>query len=535
VVKVPIARHYRYPPPPWLQIVLGFGALLAVSCAVYGALWLVEYGGRHDSVGLLELWTSPRAAEVLANMSEVPVAVLAIALTVVAIIVELATRRFTARIGPLFMRDPVNMLVLGAFVVTVVLVLWVDMSLYGSDYPETMILVAMAALSLAVLGLLPYFGYLFGFFSPSNVIGRIQRQAERAVRRAARPGASVDRQREKVIGSVEHLADMILIAINIDESALAIPCIEALSELARDQLAFKRELSNDWFSIESLVETDRDFVTLDPGMMSSLTERRTWLEAKILRSYQTAFFRGLNNAQELNHLIAIHTQRIACAALEAGDRPVLRLALRFLNTYLSRSITVEDVRTAHNVLAELRLFACDELLEKGEYELVAESADRLQYYARISFERGETFVTETAAHDLAETIIRAHAVGADNQDALLNSLLQVDREPGGLTGQEQALSGVRKAQVKLATYYLSCGDAERARRIYEDMKYESRERLRAIHLELAELSGSEWWEITNRDANWDYLSEAQKQQLPVFFGWFREEGLVAVPQREAGP
>jgi hypothetical protein len=430
----------------------------------------------------------------------------------------------------------VNALVLGAFVVTVVLVLWVDLSLYGPDYPEVMILVAMGALSLAILGLLPYFGYLFGFFTPANVIGRVRQQAERAVRRALRAGTSVDRQREKVLGSVEHLADMILIAINNDESALAIPCIEALSEMACDQLPLKSELPLDWFSIQTLVETDRDFVTLDPGVMHSLTARRTWLEAKVLRGYQTAFFRGLHTAPDLNHLIAIHTQRIASAALEADDRPVLRLALRFLNTYLGRSITNGDVRTAHNVLAEFRRFACEMLLDRGEYELVAEIVDWLQYYARISFERGETFVTETAAHDLAETIIRAHAAGADNQDAMLDSLLQVDREPGGLTGQESALSGVRKAQVKLATHYLSCGDAEFARRIYQDMKYESRERLRTIRLELAELADSEWWEITNRDTNWDYLSDAQKQQLPVFFGWFREEeGLVAVGQPEAGP
>ena len=65
------------------------------------------------------------------------------------------------------------------------------------------------------------------------------------------------------------------------------------------------------------------------------------------------------------------------------------------------------------------------------------------------------------------------------------------------------------------------------------MKYESRERLRTIHLELAELADPEWWEITNRDTNWDYLTEVQKQQLPVFFGWFRDEALVAVSPQEA--
>jgi hypothetical protein len=184
-------------------------------------------------------------------------------------------------------------------------------------------------------------------------------------------------------------------------------------------------------------------------------------------------------------------------------------------------------------LSEFRRLACEVLLKEREFELVEELVDWLQYYARVSFERGETFVTEAAAHDLVEIVIRAHAAGAHNQDALLDLVLQVDREPGGLTGQESALSGVRKAQVKLATFYLSRGEAERARRICDDMKHESRERLRKIHLELAELNDPEWWEISSRDTNWDYLSELEKDQLPLFFGWLRDEGLAAVPRREA--
>ncbi len=532
-MEFPVSRQYPTQPPGRLLVFIGFVLLLAASCTVYGVLWFIDFGGQPGSVGLIQLWSSPRAADFLSAFGEVTVAVLAIALTVVAILVELAASRFTARIAPLFVRDPVNALVLGAFVITVVLVLWVDMSLYGPDYPEVMVLVTTVALSLSVLGLLPYFGYLFGFLSPVSVIGRIQRQAERAIRSAGKPGASVERQRERVIGSVEHLADMTVIGIKNDESALAIPAIEALSELAQVHLRAKRELPAEWFAIDSLAETDRDFATLDRQMVGHLDERRTWLEAKILRSYQTAVFRALNSAPDLSHLVAIHTRRIATAALEEGDRHALRLALRFLNTYLSRSIAVRDLRAGHTMLAEFRRLACDTLIETGEFELVRELADWVQHYARVSFEVGANFVTETAAHDLAEIIIHAHAAGAPNQDAMLDTLLEVDREPGGLAGQESALSGVRKAQVKLATYYLSHGESEKARRIYDDMRHESQERLRTIHLELAALTEPEWWEITDMDTNWDYLTGPQKAQLPVFFGWFREESLGAVLQREA--
>jgi hypothetical protein len=50
---------------------------------------------------------------------------------------------------------------------------------------------------------------------------------------------------------------------------------------------------------------------------------------------------------------------------------------------------------------------------------------------------------------------------------------------------------------------------------------------------MADLAEPEWWEITNREVNWDYLPELQKRQLPVFFSWFREDDLSVVPQREA--
>ena len=52
-----------------------------------------------------------------------------------------------------------------------------------------------------------------------------------------------------------------------EESAPAVPCIEALSELARGQLGLKRELPTAWFRLESLAEKDRDLRTLDPAVL----------------------------------------------------------------------------------------------------------------------------------------------------------------------------------------------------------------------------------------------------------------------------
>ena len=64
--------------------------------------------------------------EALTNSAEIVAGVLGIAVTVVAIIVELAATRYNHRITDLFIREPVNVLVLSFFVATTLMCVWVS-------------------------------------------------------------------------------------------------------------------------------------------------------------------------------------------------------------------------------------------------------------------------------------------------------------------------------------------------------------------------------------------------------------------------
>ena len=88
----------------WSQGILPFLQLAAVSGAIFAGLWWVDYGATSP----IAVWTAPEAASTLTSVAEVTVGVLGIAITVVAIIVELAANRYTPRISELFVRDPVN-------------------------------------------------------------------------------------------------------------------------------------------------------------------------------------------------------------------------------------------------------------------------------------------------------------------------------------------------------------------------------------------------------------------------------------------
>jgi hypothetical protein len=126
------------------------------------------------------------------------------------------------------------------------------------------------------------------------------------------------------------------------------------------------------------------------------------------------------------------------------------------------------------------------------------------------------FVTETAAHDLAVLCERAYAHDVACHDSLLGIFLEVDKEPE-THAQEHTLRGVRKAQINLATFYLSKNAGAHADRICADMRSEKSERMASIRAELVAVNERDFWEVTDRGVNFDYLDKPRKEKLDEFF------------------
>ncbi|MGZ3405337.1 MAG: DUF2254 family protein, partial [Polyangia bacterium] len=179
-----------------------------------------------------------------------------------------------------------------------------------------------------------------------------------------------------------------------------------------------------------------------------------------------------------------------------------------------------NVRTAYIVLNQYRQLA-EKMLERGQNARVAEIAFFFKYYAQIAHSMDLGFITETAAYDLATLCERAYDQRAESHDAILKVMLEVDKEAESQT-QEHTLRGVRKAQAKLASFYLVHGEdgVRFARQIFEDMKDERAERLRSICDELLRIESKDFWEVIDRGTNFDYVDDARKAQLKVFFSWF---------------
>src|SRR6186713_3170765 len=123
-MSAPRASPFRI----WL---LPFLLLLGAAGAVFVATYAIDAMNEHDPGAVWSLLLRPNANSAFAalnNAAEVVAAVLGIAITVVAIVVELASNRYTHRITELFVSEPINFAVMGFFVVTAVQCLAVNVT-----------------------------------------------------------------------------------------------------------------------------------------------------------------------------------------------------------------------------------------------------------------------------------------------------------------------------------------------------------------------------------------------------------------------
>ena len=223
----------RRPTAASAQATVSFVALFVVALVMAVILAALEGMGRFwlDPEGWLASLDPMSALDTLSNAAEVVAGVLAIAITVVAIVVQLAATRYTHRITSMFVREPVNVSVISFFVLTTIQCVWVSASVGSAEVAEkgatTGLVLTLIMVTLCLLILVPYFAFVFVFVSPLNIIDRIRRTAERALGRVGRDPEKVALH---VMEVIENLEDIARGAIDHGDRSIAMGCINALME-----------------------------------------------------------------------------------------------------------------------------------------------------------------------------------------------------------------------------------------------------------------------------------------------------------------
>jgi hypothetical protein len=523
--------------------VVTLGLLTAFALCVFVAFWLLDcfvldpaHARGNPFLQLLD-YDVETMQNALGSLAQVIAAVLGIAITVVSIVVQLAANRYTSRVTDMFFRDKTNLFVMGFFVVACIEALWVSFGVGKEFVPRGTITVALVMATASLLLLVPYFAYVFDFLDPEKVIARLGAQTleSAAPRKRAAQGdggaAALEARQMRAVSGLEQLAGIAMNALAQKEKTIATDATVALRTVLVDYLPEKQGLRAAWFGLGRALRGHPDFVAMAPESLDELASDRAWLEWMGLRQIREVFSEALKTLPEMTHVVAIDTRYVGEAAIDTRDREILALTIKFMNTYLRAALNARDVRTCYNVLHQYRQLAEAMLRATAPVPpwlgtTLEQVAGHFKYYAQLAHGLGLGFVTETAAYDLCTLCEQASELASPSHGRLLAIFLEIDKE-AETTAEEKALRGVRKAQAKLATFYLQRGEAAHARAIYEDMANESPERLRSIRDELLAIASKHFWEVVDRGTNFDYIDDARKEKLREFFAQF--ESLAKLP------
>jgi len=479
----------------------GVGVLLALPGAPAERLWAALP------------WGPAPGTDLLTNAAEVVAAVLAVAITVVAIVLELAATRYTHRITQLFVREPANLAVMSLFVGTTLLCLWMGAAPGpGEAPPHRAAGFAIGLVTLCLVLLLPYFGFVFAFLGPESIVDRLRRHALRAAERGRRRPSA--RTRLQLLEGVEELEDLALNAIQRADRGIAVSAVQSLSGVLEKYAALRTELPPEWLRLGRELEDDPDFAALDASEREDIDRAGTWVEVKVLRQLHTLFAHALNRVPDVPASVAVETATLARRAARS-DPALLDLSLRFLNSYLRAAVNAADVRSAYYLLQQCRV-VLEALLGEGQDERSVRMAQHLRSYALLAQERGLPFVAETLAYDLALLVDGAFEGGRPAAWPLLEVLLRVDR-PAGPGPEAASLHGVRRAQAQLAARRLARGDTRSAERIRRDMRSEERALLAAVRQEILAADEQRFWEFTDRAAHFAWLPPELHKHVDDFF------------------
>lgn len=501
-------------------------AMIAVAAILVAILSLVSFslflqGNFTLILGSPLQWfnalDSDIAFDILSTSAELLAAVLAIAITVVAIVVELAANRYSHRITSLFVREPINIFVMTYLVIATVYCLLIALSL--STVAEDgllssaglLISVSMVAISLVIL--LPYFAFVMSFLSPVNIISRIERSATSAVEGIGT--IPIEDSKFKLLNAVDDLQDISRRSIELSDRAVEMASINALFNLAVAYQKLIGQIEQDaaeWFGIDGVIGHDLDFVSINTGSLKQIEAKKLWVEVKILRQYLDLVSDSNPSSRDTSYLIAINTKKIAIESVSTrADLELVNLCIRCFNSYLRATINNADARTGYYIMNQYRMLA-ESLLASGKLEAVREIALHLQFYGILGFKMKIPFLLEVAAEDVAQLAVSCASSDAELLDALVGLLLGLDQEIKE-EYQEDSLLGVRRAQLKLAAYFMHRSDERRAIRICDDLETEKPERINQLVEFLVAEERNEYWEFTDRGVNFSYLEPELRGHL----------------------
>jgi hypothetical protein len=458
--------------------------------------------------------------ENLGNLAEVSTTALAVSITVVAIIVQLAATRYSPKISDLFLKNGVNVAVMVFFIFIIVFNVWIMVPKLdpGSEVQRTIAWSYLVLLTLSFVVIIPYLFFVFRFLQPDSIIRSLEDAARDHLQSAREKPLHLGEAKRKFLETVEQIGDIGVKSIASMDRSLGLSCVGALKRILVHYLVLKRKYPTHWYSVGP-----GSFYGFSADSIARIEQSRTWAEMAVLKQYEFILATAVGSIREMIQEISNAMGEIAETAAGEELAESVELVVAYFNTFLRIGHNAKDQYGIFNLLNQYRNFA--EHMMNRDGRLTLEIAGYFRYYGLLAVAARLPFIMITVSSDLRVLNERALERGFEQRGELLDIFLTLDKEPETAV-DEIAFLGVRKSQAILAGFYLGRGETELARHIWRDMAHEPPERLAAIRDEILALDRERYWEVTDRWINFDYVPPEQKERIREFFSWFGESKIV---------
>src|SRR5438105_3388489 len=234
-VSGPLMNRPRPASNSLLALALPGVALAAVALAGVVAVALVDAARSEKYHSLVNLLTpdATAASWTMALVGTSEGVAIAIVIVVVVLGVQLTADRYSPRIIDIFVRDPLNGLVLAFFLGSIVFTIWVGAEIKTDYVPMAGVLVAILLAVFDFTILLPYVRYMFSIMRAETIIRSIRHRASGAFRQAAANGRHV-RPRHVIRDCLAQITDIALGSIQEGDPEVCLAAIHALREIVVD-------------------------------------------------------------------------------------------------------------------------------------------------------------------------------------------------------------------------------------------------------------------------------------------------------------
>ncbi len=480
--------------------VLAAAALLILACAVQLGFHLAFGEGDLRQVFIQSPGDIGHLRDLLnRNLNQV----LGIVITAVAIGVSLTANMYSFKFLEFFIRDGIN-------TVTIMFVIVVNLAntsggfyLKGSP-PDARNMGVLFSLTLVCFALvLPYMYYLFRFLHPQTLLGRLEGEFRRKVKKAIRGKSQIEKCRDAAQETIEHIGNIAIRSMDRGDRKTAIESVMSLERNLRWYWSLKRELKSGWFEAPQAF-----FLGFSSAAVEEICEKKNWVEMKTFEELRLIFNGGGSPMSKVVSSIVEAIHRLGLEETAKKDDALRELVIGYFNTLMRSAINRKDPRSIFLLLGQYERYA--EALNDESAEAVLEIAYYLNYYAEVARESGLPFAAEVTAHDLGRLVESAWEAGAENREHLLDEFLLFDAK------NPVPLDGVKKAHALLGSYFLATGRAEQARRVGATFRSLEAGRILSLTTDLMRVTREKYWEIHERGMNLDYVPSHRREKLREF-------------------